>query len=606
MKLLQNNKIHTKFLFWLWGILSIVFIIIGTSLYTSQSKKQEKQINQYNHQLIQAHSNEISTWINSCITELNILATNPNVKTCDWDTMAADVSFVAENATERYALIDFIDPTGLYYTSLHGVETQNLSDKSYFIDIFEDKKSVSISNPYMSNLLGEPILVIAVPIYNEVGDVGGIIAGVFYLRTLTETINNIQFLDDGYAWMTDNLGVVIAHKNKDFVFKLNITKADTANMPDLATYSSEILKSTEGQFLIDTPEGKEYLLHKKISESTGWNLYLSIQNSSITANTQSLLRNIIFLFFLIISLFYFIIRFLSKRFITNDLNKLSAYVIDVSEGNLYTKPINEKHVNEIKRISTALNKMIIKIVEIVSHTQNMSNNIKSESARMNASADSIMASSNEQAASADEISAAMEEMTLSIIQTTENTKKTEQLSNQISIKSEQISKVSDEGQKATLQIIKKISVVNDIAKKTDLLAINAAIEAARAGEAGKGFSVVASEIRKLAEKSQQAAQEINDLSSSSKELINKSAELINEIIPEIAENVVLIRQILHATMEQDTGAELVSNSIIQLAQITNSNASEADKLSLQAESLAHFAEKLSELIHYFKLENKDQ
>ena len=114
---------------------------------------------------------------------------------------------------------------------------------------------------------------------------------------------------------------------------------------------------------------------------------------------------------------------------------------------------------------------------------------------------------------------------------------------------------------ANRQIANKITVINDIADKTDLLAINAAIEAARAGEHGRGFAIVASEVRKLAEKSTHAAEEIINLAQDGLKLTEETGKVMMETSPKIDKTTQLIHEISAASREQNTGAEQVNNAI---------------------------------------------
>ena len=271
----------------------------------------------------------------------------------------------------------------------------------------------------------------------------------------------------------------------------------------------------------------------------------------------------------------------------------------VAEGDLtmaiHTRP------NDDSSVLFAMHKMVDKLSLVVTEVNSGAEALAGASEEVSATAQSLSQAASEQAAGVEETSASMEQMTASISQNTENAKVTDGMATKAS------SEASEGGEavKATVvamkQIAQKISIIDDIAYQTNLLALNAAIEAARAGEHGKGFAVVAAEVRKLAERSQVAAQEIGTVASNSVELAEKAGRLLDTIVPNIRKTSDLVQEITAASEEQSAGVNQINAAVTQLSQTTQQNASSSEELAATAEEMSSQAESLQQSMSFFKL-----
>lgn len=236
------------------------------------------------------------------------------------------------------------------------------------------------------------------------------------------------------------------------------------------------------------------------------------------------------------------------------------------------------------------------ITKVVKYITASSESIASASRQLAASSQQTAQGATEQASSTEEISSSMEEMASTILQNMDNAQQAEKLS---SSAAEEIMEGNDAANKTTdamKLIAEKISVIGDIARQTNLLALNAAVEAARAGEHGRGFAVVAAEVRRLAERTQVAASEINQVSGSSVAIAEKSGRLLSGIVPSIQKSSKLIQEISASSTEQNTGAHQINTALQQLNQVVQSNASAAEEMAASAEELLQHSGQLDEAV----------
>ena len=290
---------------------------------------------------------------------------------------------------------------------------------------------------------------------------------------------------------------------------------------------------------------------------------------------------------------------LSLEKMVGSLRDRARLANQISEGNLKTEV---RLLSPQDELGTALQKMVANLSQVVNEVASAANNVASGSEELSSTAQQLSQGATEQSASAEQCTSSMEEMSSSIQQNADNAQQT----NQIAAKASQDAQASGEAVVKTAtamkEIAEKISIIEEIARKTDLLALNAAVEAARAGEHGKGFAVVASEVRKLAERSQTAAAEISRLSSEGVSLAEGAGQMLAKLVPDIRKTADLVREISAASTEQNSGTAQVNQALQQLDQVIQQNAAASEEMASTSEELSSQAELLQTTIAFFKLE----
>lgn len=286
------------------------------------------------------------------------------------------------------------------------------------------------------------------------------------------------------------------------------------------------------------------------------------------------------------------------------LDKTISNIKLIAEGDIDIEINKIDSQNELGILNNSLADLLENLQNIIVEIETNAMNLQSASQQISNASQQLSQGASEQASSVEEISSTMEEIAANISSNTENAQQTEKISKEAYSGIMEVATKAKKANEANKTILEKITVVNDIAFQTNILALNAAVEAARAGEQGKGFAVVAAEVRKLAEKSKVAAEEIVGLTQESYNLASGAGDVMEATVPKIQNTSQLVQEISSASLEQNNGAEQVNSAIQQLNSVTQQNATSAEELSSNAEELAAQADQLKQSIAYFKLNNK--
>ena len=286
----------------------------------------------------------------------------------------------------------------------------------------------------------------------------------------------------------------------------------------------------------------------------------------------------------------------------------------ISDGDLVTHD-DILGSDEVGQLRKALRMMKIRLSVVINSIRSGAHGVSEAAEQVSQGNVNLSQRTQEQASSLEEIASTMEEMTETVNHNAENAAKARELAidaNDSAKKSLVVVSTTIGAmakiEKSSKEIADIIRVIENIAFQTNLLALNAAVEAARAGEQGRGFAVVASEVRELAGRSAKAAKEIKELIEDSvskvedgSELIDETAVALSEITGSVQNVADIITEIAAASREQSEGISQVNKALLQMDEMTQSNASLVEEAAAASEAMGAQAEELTSLVSYFKL-----
>jgi len=351
-------------------------------------------------------------------------------------------------------------------------------------------------------------------------------------------------------------------------------------------------KKEEAKLLINQQIKPLYLEHRSYIDKVV--TLANNQNSAIEVKAKSEIH-VSYILLLSLLLLILVINIIFSSLITASitipLKKGIAFAKEIANGNLRTE-FHISHNNEIGQLAKSLNDMATQLNKIVKSVAESSSQIGVTSKHFSETSQLLSQGASEQASSIEEVSASIEEMVAGI-----------QLSADTVLSYNEIVSLAEHAQRiveSNRVVSDKIKIINDIAFQTNILALNAAVEAARAGEQGRGFSIVAAEVRKLAELSKQAADDIFNSTQINNQLTEETSVKMKNILPNIKRATDLVKEITISSIEQSNGAEQINSAVQQLNHVTQLNTLSSEELAMNAEQLASHALQLTNVVSFFK------
>jgi len=431
--------------------------------------------------------------------------------------------------------------------------------------------------------------------------IDGEIQGILYVgvkekdyKTLKSIFDTKSYFKSGYPYLVDTEGTLHIHPS-----------SEGKNISATTFFRQLKASSGSGKSRYLWPEnatGEWKQQYFKYFEPYQSYVSVSVYEKDLFKSLASL-RNIL-IFSIIITLVIACSAFaVFLRPIIRDIQQAIAKAGEIATGNLAVT-FDLRRKDEIGDLLRSLNEMTQHLKKVILKIQDNSERVSQASDEISKAALSLSQENSEQASVAEEVASSMEEMSSNIRQTTENANETHTISQETFSSIKQGHESTSHSSEAMKLIATKIQVIEEIAFQTNLLALNASVEAARAGVYGAGFSVVASEVRKLADRSKVASDEISQLTHKGLQVASKAGEQLNKNVSHTEKTATLIKEIAIASQEQSASSEQVKNAIDQLNISVQNNAATAEEMASNAQSLNDLAGNLKETVTFFRLEEE--
>jgi methyl-accepting chemotaxis protein len=619
---LKDMSIGVKLVVILSGLILLSSAGLSLIAFTTTRSALQRSISGNLPLLARETANYIQARINTYMINMENIASNQEMKSMDWERQ--QVFMGAELTRLGFLGMAVVSPDGT--ATYHDNTTAQLGDCDYVKQAF-DKKTV-LSDVLVSRVTNQPVMMLATPIYSKLNVVDSVLIARLDGNMLSNITDRIKHGSNGYSYIINKDGVIIAHPDRDNVLKLrNFIQESTENpeFQGIATMMKRMINGETSFGSYTAEDGTDMIFGFAPIPRTEWFIAVGASEDEVFADIRNMGRTLMIFLFAVVALAMLLTVTFARR-LAKPIVNVKTILKDISdgEGDL-TRQLPVTSQDEIGRMSHYFNQtfgkirklvVLIKdqagilhnigtdmagsmtqtaaaIIQITANINGVKNQIQNQSAGVeesNATVESIAGSIEKlnehiesQSASIIESSAAIAQMIANIesvsgilVRNTQNVKELMHASeigqNGINAVSENIKTIARESE----GLLETSSIIAKIANQTNLLAMNAAIEAAHAGEAGQGFAVVADEIRNLAASSGAQAKNITnvlkDLKSSIDTVSNSSSNALKqfETIVSMVQVVSEQEMVIHNAMqEQNGGSKQILEALAEITHITN-------------------------------------